>query len=180
MILLFGGHLVINDCSLCSTLLLLLLNPHAEVESWCWSCRTRRTWRMSQSLCRSSDDSARRRSLSDWTRWQWWETNRNRFKSSRFPNRSRFTWFLKFSRCFCFRMRDRRADSRFEIMRLRLRSSTAGRETAWFGSGSSIPDSETGLVLFRLGSSEPEFEFTGFWFEFELSDSEPEFEITGS
>ncbi|KAF7136357.1 hypothetical protein RHSIM_Rhsim08G0090700 [Rhododendron simsii] len=106
-------------------------------------------------------DSDRNRSFSLLTRWPWCVTIRSRFSSSRFPILSRFTWFLRFSRCFFFRIRDRLADSRFEIIRLRFRSSRIN--PVWFVS------SEPGL-------SEPEFEKKGFGFGF----SEPELDITGS
>ncbi|GFY86655.1 hypothetical protein Acr_05g0002940 [Actinidia rufa] len=56
-------------------------------------------------------------------RSQWCVTNSSRFVSSRFPTLKRFTWLLKFSKCFCFLMRDRLADSRFDNIRLRFRSS---------------------------------------------------------
>lgn len=57
-------------------------------------------------------------------------------------------------------MRDRLADSRFDIILLRFRSST----------GDASP--------FRLGSSEQEFELACFEFRFWSGSSEPELEIT--
>ncbi|KAJ7952722.1 BZIP transcription factor [Quillaja saponaria] len=81
---------------------------------------------------------------------------RNRFDSSRFSILNRFIWILRFSKCFCLRIRDRLADSRFDIIRLRFRSSVT--EFVRFGS------SESDLVLawFWFSSSEPELELTGF------------------
>ena len=90
--------------------------------------------------------------------------------SSRFWILSWFNWFLRFSMCFCLRIRDRRADSRFDIIRLRLRSSAA--ESSRFGP--SEPEFE--CKGFRFGPSEQEFELTGFLFD----SSDPEFERTGS
>ncbi|EYU44519.1 hypothetical protein MIMGU_mgv1a016758mg [Erythranthe guttata] len=98
---------------------------HAEGFKSCWwRWRTRSSWRMSQSLCRRTAASDMRYSFSDRTIWDWCTTNRSRFISSRFPALSRFAWFLKFSVCFCFLILDRRADSRFDSMRLRFLSST--------------------------------------------------------
>ncbi|KAE9466765.1 hypothetical protein C3L33_01327, partial [Rhododendron williamsianum] len=139
---------------------MVLLHGHAGAENG-WSSRTSKTCCMAHSLCRSMADSDRNRSFSLLTSWPWCVTTRSRFSSSRFPILSRFTWFLRFSRCFFFRIRDRLADSRFEIIRLRFRSS--GINPVWFVS------SEPGL-------SEPEFEKKGFGFGF----SDPELDITGS
>lgn len=118
----------------------------------CWSRRKSKICRMSYNFCCSTVCSARRRTLSVLTRWTWYDTYRNRFVSSRFSTLSRFTWFLRFSKCFCFRILDRLADSRFDSIRLRFRSSTT--ETGRFGSFGQAFGS-VGLVLVS-GSSEPE------------------------
>lgn len=151
-------------------------------ENYCRSSRTSKTWCTAHSFSRSIADSNRSRSFSLRTSWLWCVTKRSRFIISRFPTLSRFTWFLRFSRCFCFRMRDRLADSRFDIIRLRFRSSIT--EAGWVGSsepdgwfGSSGQELELVLFLFGwFGSSEPELEITDFGFEW----SEPELDITGS
>lgn len=157
---------VTSVVGVCSLMDVTLLHGHAEEANCCWSWRTSKTCRMSHSFCRSITDSDRSRSLSLSTSWLWCVTKRSWFIMSRFPTLSRFTWFLKFSKCFCFLMRDRRADSRFDIIRLRFRSSTIG--------GSSEPELE--LFRFRFSSFEPEFELICIGLEL----SEPELEKTGS
>lgn len=81
-------------------------------------------------------------------------------------------------------MRDRRADSRFDIMRLRFRSSMTGPKRLLVPSERgftflellrSEPELKF-LELFRFGSVEPEFGVTGAGFDV----SEPELELTGS
>jgi hypothetical protein len=85
-------------------------------------------------------------------------------------------------------MRDLLADSRFDIIRLRFRSSTG--DTSPLGFGSSEPELEFKWFGFRprSGSSEPELEMTGLG-EWKASGShagdrikasEPELEKTGS
>lgn len=83
---------------------------------------------------------------------QWYRRNCNPLFSSRFSILNRFTWFRKFSRCLCLRMRDLRADSRFDIIRLRFRSSI----TRFGSSGAGFSSARV-----RFGSSEPELEVTG-------------------
>lgn len=124
----------------------------------CWSCRKTNNSCISDSLRRSMLCSNRSRSLSVLTCWQWCKTNCTRLVSSRFSILSRFTWFLRFSKCLCLRMRDLLADSRFDIMRLCFRSSTR----AAGGFGSSEPEFELVTFRFRFGSSELELETTGF------------------
>uniref|UniRef100_A0A7C9CMG3 Uncharacterized protein n=1 Tax=Opuntia streptacantha TaxID=393608 RepID=A0A7C9CMG3_OPUST len=84
--------------------------------------------------------------------------NRNRFTHSRFCVFSRFTWFLRFSRCLCFLILDRLADSRFDIIRFLFRSSIM--DPIRFSS--SEPDSKP--AEFRLGLSETEFDLAECWF----------------
>lgn len=87
--------------------------------------------------------------------------NRNRFAHSRFCVFSRFTWFLKFSRCLCFLILDRLADSRFEIIRFLFRSSIV--DPIWFSSSEpGEPDSKP--AEFWLGLSGVEFILAEFWF----------------
>lgn len=138
---------------------IILLHGHADVD--CWRCLVIKIWRVSDSFFRSILHSDRSQSFSVRTLWQWYKTIRNRFVSSRFSTLSRFTWFLRLSMCFCFRIRDRLADSRFDTIRLRFLSSMAGTG----GFGSSEPEFEFELSGFwpnRLDSSEPELEPKGF------------------
>lgn len=127
---------------------------------------------MSQSLCLSIIDSARSRSFSLRTNSVWWTTNRSRFSCSRFPILNRFAWLLRFSRCLCLRMRDRRADSRFDIMRLRFRSSRTEPDRLVFNLFR-FECSGPGFSSFWSGSWEPLL-WDGFWV------SEPELDVTGS
>ncbi|PSS36010.1 BZIP transcription factor [Actinidia chinensis var. chinensis] len=153
-------------CNICSLRGLIVLHGHAEGDT-CWSSQTSKTWCMAHSLCRSI-------SASDTSRWfclltisLWCVIKWSRFVSSRFPTRSRFRWFLRFSKCFFLRIRDRLADSRFDIIRLSLRSSGSG--PGW------VVSSEPGLELLVSGF-ELEFEVTGFGLEL----SGPEWDRTGS
>lgn len=69
-------------------------------------------------------------------------------------------------------MRDRRADSRFDIIRLRFRSSTTEPKR--------LVPSEPGvkfLELLRLGSSEPELKFLDL---FRFGSGEPDFGVAGA
>lgn len=70
--------------------------------------------------------------------WHWCVTEPNRCLYSRFWTSNRFTSFERFSKCFFFLQRDRRADSLFDIIRFRFRSSV--EQTA--GLVSSEPDCE--------------------------------------
>ena len=126
---------------------LLLVHVHAGEKVWnCWKIK----------ICvklatfwRSKVRSECNHSFSVRRRFKWCRTNCNRLLSSRFSTLHLFNWFRRFSRCLCFRILDLRADSRFDIMRRRFRSSIAVEEadTCWFGSDlSSEPElEETGL-----------------------------------
>ena len=165
-----------------TVLVVVVLHGHAEVRGW--SCWNTKNCRISDSFCRSMSYSDLSWLFSVCTLRQWYKKKRNRFESSRFSTLNRFAWFLRFSKCFCLRIRDRRADSRFDIIRLRFRSSTTVMDSAprlWFGPSES--------PWFRFGSSdpEPEHEITGFregktsGSDFvDCKASESEFEMTGS
>ncbi|MQL89287.1 hypothetical protein Taro_021860 [Colocasia esculenta] len=83
---------------------------------------------------RSAAASERRRSLSRQKSRQWPVTAASWSTSSRFCDLSWSTWARRSFRWRCFRMRERRADSRFEIIRRSRRSSSRLR------SGSSEPE----------------------------------------
>ncbi|CAN1342956.1 hypothetical protein LINPERPRIM_LOCUS39637 [Linum perenne] len=100
---------------------MLLHGQAAADESW-RNISIRRT--ALASLWRSIKCSDRSRSVSARTRFKWYETNRNRSDSSRFSTRSRFTRFLRFSKCFCFLILDLLADSLFDTILLLFLSST--------------------------------------------------------
>ncbi|MFS8033147.1 hypothetical protein Hanom_Chr17g01566101 [Helianthus anomalus] len=78
---------------------------------------------MSRNFCCNMTDS----DMSCWFSWRtsfpWRFTARKRFIRARFSVLSRFNWLLMSSKCFCFLIRERLADSRLDILRLRLRSS---------------------------------------------------------
>lgn len=141
-----------------------LLQGHAEEDNCCCSCRACKIWRMSHSFCCSITDSTWSLSFSIRTIRLCIIIVCNRFIMSRFPILNRFTWFLRFSKCFCFLMRDRLADSLLDIMRLCLRSS-----------GSSEPE-DSGLLRFRFATHW----FMFFWVKFNSARTEPEFDKTGS
>lgn len=127
----------------------------AEVFKCCWKWRRSSSSRISQSLCRRSSDSNRRVSFSEATIWVYCKADRSRFISSRFPNLSRAARFLRFSKCLCFRMRDRRADSRLDCIRRSFLSSMTEPEVSvleLLGRSGSLK-----LVASWFDSSEPEF-----------------------
>lgn len=101
--------------------MVIILHGHAD-ENGC-TCWKTKFWLMWCSFCRSTVRSDRSQSFSVRTRFNWCKRNCKPLFISRFSTLNRFTWFLNFSRCLCFRMRDLRADSRFDIIRLRFRSS---------------------------------------------------------
>lgn len=139
-----------------------LLHGHATENNCSWIWRASKSWCISLIFWRSICDSDLSRSFSVRTSWLWCATQRNPFNMSWFSILSRFTRFLRLSRCFCFLIRDRRADSRFDTIRLRFRSSITGR---WLRT-------ESGLSRFLFVTTEPDIDRS------ELS--EPELENTGS
>lgn len=110
---------------------------------------------MLNSFWRSWVRSDRSQSFSVLTWLYWCSRNCNRVFSSRFSTLNRFNWFRNFSRCLCLRIRDLRADSRFDIIRLRFRSSIMDPTR--------FESSEAGFSLSSwvwFGSSEPVLEVT--------------------
>ncbi|GAU18444.1 hypothetical protein TSUD_231810 [Trifolium subterraneum] len=83
---------------------------------------------------------------------KWYSKNCNMLFNSRFSALKRFIWFRKFSRCLCFLILDLRADSRFDIILLRFRSSIFRFESfkTGFSFGSPEPELEVGLGLVGL------------------------------
>ncbi|KAK2426340.1 hypothetical protein P8452_41025 [Trifolium repens] len=96
--------------------------------------------------------SNRSHSFSVRRRLKWYTRNCNVLFNSRFSALNRFNWFRKFSRCLCFLIRDLRADSRFDIILLRFRSSIFRFEPfkTDFSFGSPEPELEVGLGLVGL------------------------------
>lgn len=129
-----------------------ILQGHAE-ENAC-NCWKSKSWFMLASFWRSRARSDRSHSFSVRKRLPWWRRNCNPLFSSRFSTLNRFTWFRKFSRCLCLRTRDLRADSRFDIIRLRFRSSMM--DATRFDSS----EASFSSAWVRFGSSEPELEVT--------------------
>lgn len=110
---------------------------------------------MLNSFWRSKVRSDRSQPFSVLTWLQWCSRNCNRVFISRFSTLNRFNWFRKLSRCLCLRIRDLRADSRFDIIRLRFRSSIMDPTR--------FESSEAGFSFSSwvwLGSSEPVLEVT--------------------
>lgn len=153
------SHVIKEWCCNCPSLMYVkLLHGQADGFRFCWSCRTSSTCRISHSLWRSISNSNRRYSFSRRTNWFFCIAKLSRFLICRFATLSRFTWLLRFSRCFCFRIRDRLADSRFDIMRLCFRSSMSEPELEF-------------LEVLRFGSGEPESWVVRTWLRLKLAGS---------
>lgn len=143
---------VINDGKFCLLIVItLLLHGHTDGMSF-MSSGTTNSWFKMHNFCWSINDSVLSLSFSRQTSCPLWFTNCNRFIISWTPVLYWNTWFFRSSKCFCFFILDRLADSRFDIMRFLLRSWSIGLMSRWFVSPSSDPELE--LFGFRLQSLE--------------------------
>lgn len=142
---------VINDVKFCLLIVVtLLLHGHAD-GTWL-SSGTTNSWFKMHNFCWSINNSDLSLSFSRQTSCPLCFTNRNRFISSWTPALYWDTWFFRSSKCFCFFIRDRLAESLFDIKRFLLRSFSIGLMSHWFVSPSSEPELE--LFGFKLQSLE--------------------------
>lgn len=84
----------------------------------------------SESLARRPTDSIHNQSFSLKTTWRWFKTRPSRSFNSRFWIINRFTSLVRSSKCLFFLHRDRRADSRFDIIRRSFLSSSLVEQVA--------------------------------------------------
>lgn len=122
-----------------------ILHGHAEENGW-----KTKLWLMFDSFWPNMVRSNRSHSFSVRRRLQWSIRNCKAFFNSRFSTRNKFNWFRRFSKCLCLRIRDRRADSRFDIILLFFLSSMFRFELSeagfWFGSPEPELEASLGLV----------------------------------